>query len=452
LQAIHPATRPLPRRNTIEITIMKSNRCISESIAMTVTIVLSITLLAGGCARQTSTKGEGIRPVKTLVVARGEAAQVRTFPGKVEASQKVELAFQVSGLLDHLPVKEGQKVAKGEIVAQLRQDEFEARLKALRGQLDQARAGLRALRAGERPEQQLRLEAQLRAANAKLANARAEFNRAAMLVQSRALSRADFEVAEATYRVAQEEHEAARQMLEKGTMAREEDIEAKEAEVRGLEGRVVEAKTQLADCTLRAPYDGVIARRFVEEKQSIRAKEPVVKFQDVDEIFVALDVPETLMAADLARADIDQILAEFSGAPGLQFPVQIKEVAQTADPVTQTFKVRAGMQAPPDVRLLPGMTATVTLTYHRAGILGNRILIPISSVYKDATGAQIVWIIGTDQSVARRPVKIGEAIGGNIEIADGLQPGDRIAVAGVPYLREGMKVRDLGDALGGGLP
>ena len=47
-------------------------------------------------------------------------------------------------------------------------------------------------------------------------------------------------------------------------------------------------------------------------------------------------------------------------------------------------------------------------------------------------------------------MKLGEATGGQIEIADGLQPGDRIAVAGVTFLREGMKVRDLGDALGGG--
>ena len=66
------------------------------------------------------------------------------------------------------------------------------------------------------------------------------------------------------YRVAQEDHKAALQMLEMGTIGREEDIEAREAEVRALEGRVVEANIQLNDTTLRAPYDGVIARRFVE--------------------------------------------------------------------------------------------------------------------------------------------------------------------------------------------
>jgi RND family efflux transporter MFP subunit len=392
-----------------------------------------------------------VRPVKTAVVTAGEEPHVRSFPGKVEASKKVELAFQVPGLLVKLPVKEGQKVAKGAVIAELRQDEFRARLKALQGQLDQARAALRALQAGERVEQRLRLEAQVRAAEAKLANARAEFDRTARLVQSGAVAREEHERAETAYRVAQEEHKAARQTLEKGTIAREEDIEAQEAAVRGLEGRVVEANLQLADSTLHAPYDGVIAQRFVEQNQNVTAKQPVVKFQDVDEIDVIVDVPETVMAG-IRAADIVQIQAEFSGAPGLQFPVHVKEVAQRADPTTQTFQVRVAMKAPPEVTILPGMSATVTLTYRRASILGNRILVPVAAIFKDSSGEQVAWVLGPEQTVSRRPVKLGEATGGRLEIVDGLRPGDRIAVAGVTHLRDGMKVRDLGDALGGNPP
>ena len=238
----------------------------------------------------------------------------------------------------------------------------------------------------------------------------------------------------------------------KGPIAREEDIQAKEAEVSGLEGQVVEANLQLEDSTLRAPYDGVIAQRFVEQNQNIRANERVVMFQDVDEIDIAVDVPEAVMAADLRSADIVQMLASFNGAPGLQFPVHIKEIAQRADPITQTFTVRVGMKAPSGVNLLPGMTATVTLTYRRASILGGRILVPISAVFKDEYGGEVAWVIGPDGNVERRPVKTGSATGDSIEIVEGLQPGDRIAVAGVQFLREGMKVRDLGDALEGNRP
>jgi multidrug efflux pump subunit AcrA (membrane-fusion protein) len=268
----------------------------------------------------------------------------------------------VPGLLVKFPIKEGDKVKKGDLIGQLRQDEFQARLTALQGELDRARAGLKALRAGERPEERLRREAQVRAAQATLANARTEYNRERRLLTNRATSRESYERSRTALRVAEQEYEAARQVLEKGAMAREEDIQGKEAAVRGLEGRVVEAKLQLDDCTLRAPFDGVIARRFVEQNQTVQAKQPVVKFQDVDEVRVAVDVPEAVMVGELRRSDVVGLAAEFSGAPGLTFPVEIKEVAQKADPTTQTFAVRVGMKSPPDLNLLPGMTARVTLT------------------------------------------------------------------------------------------
>jgi multidrug efflux pump subunit AcrA (membrane-fusion protein) len=77
------------------------------------------------------------------------------------------------------------------------------------------------------------------------------------------------------------------------------------------------------------------------------------------------------------------------------------------------------------------------------------LLVPISAVSKEASsGEQIAWLIGDDFIIKRRPVKIGQASGGQVEIVEGLQPGERIAVAGVSFLRDGMKVRDLGNALG----
>jgi RND family efflux transporter MFP subunit len=422
----------------------------AETLARATSLVLLA--LAAGCSKQAPPAAELVRPVKTLVVSAGGDSAVRTFPGKVEASKQVELTFQVPGLLVSLPVREGQKVVRNEVIAQLRQEDFEARLAALRGQLDRARADLQASRAGVRPEERQRLEAQVRSAEASLVNARTEYGRATQLLRSRTISRVEFDRAETTYRVAQENLEAARQTLDQSAVGREEDILAREAEVRGLEGRAVEASLQLADSTLRAPYDGVIAQRFVEQGQNVRAKQPVVKFQDVAEIEIAVDVPENVMAADLASADILQLVAEFSAAPGQRFPVHIKEVAQRADPVTQTFTIRVAMLVPEGINLLPGMTATVAMTYRRAGILGGRIFVPVSAILQDGTGEPVAWVIGQDQAAARRVVKTGEAAGGRVEIVDGLQPGDRIATAGVTFLREGMKVRDLGDALGGSQP
>jgi multidrug efflux pump subunit AcrA (membrane-fusion protein) len=106
------------------------------------------------------------------------------------------------------------------------------------------------------------------------------------------------------------------------------------------------------------------------------------------------------------------------------------------------------MKVPEGLNLLPGMTASVTMTCRRADILGGKILVPVSAIFEKVPGQSAVCVLGPDQAVLGRPVKTGGVTGGRIEIVDGLQPGDRIAIAGVTVLREGMKVRDLGDALG----
>jgi RND family efflux transporter MFP subunit len=412
---------------------------------------LALVALAAGCSKPAENAAEPVRPVRTMIVAAGGDSATRTFPGRVEAARQVELTFQVPGLLISLPVREGQRVVAGEIIAQLRQDEFRARLEDLQGQLARARAALQALQAGARPEERMRLEAQLRSADATLANARTDLDRANRLLASQTISRLEFDRAATAFRVAEEDRAAARSTLDAALTGREEDIVGQESEVRALEARVVEAAVQMEDSTLRAPYEGVIAQRFVEQGQSVRAKQPVVRFQDVQEIEITVDVPESVMAAALDTADIVSLEASFSAAPGRRFAANLREIAQRADPVTQTFAVRVAMLSPEDVNLLPGMTGTVMLTYRRSEALGRQIVVPVSAVARDTSGSQSVWTIADGRATAR-PVVLGAISGDSVEITDGLQPGDVIAVAGVSSLREGMPVRELGDALGGRQP
>lgn len=408
---------------------------------------LLIVCFTAGCSRQNPAQTEEVRPVKTMVVGAGDTSYVRYFPGRVEAAKAVDLAFQVPGLVTKLPVKEGQRVARGQVISQLRQDEFRARNQAARGQLDQGQAVLDALQLGERSEEQLRREAQLRAADAKLANARTEFERYSRLLPSGAVSNSDYQLFQTQYRVAEEDRKAAQQLVEKGTAARQEEIRAQQGQVHSLESRLEETKVQLGDSTLRAPFSGVVAQRLIDEGEAVTANKPIVKFQNTEEIDIVVDVPEAVMAAGFRQANIERMVAEFSHAPGQQFPVRVKELAQVADPATQTFQVRFGMKARLRTMTLPGMTATVAVTYRRPPTAQNRAFVPISAVTKQGTGRQVVWVLGPDGTVRCRAVAMGEVKDGQVEIVDGLRPGQRIAVAGAAYLRDGMKVRDLGDAL-----
>jgi len=210
-----------------------------------------------------------------------------------------------------------------------------------------------------------------------------------------------------------------------------------------------EASVQFRDSTLRAPYNGIIAQRLVNEGQPIAPNTPVVKFQDDDEIDIVMDVPEKFMANEIRRAGSLSMVAQISGAPGQEFPVEMKEATQVADPKTQTFRVRVAMKKRPGFTALPGMTAIVNVTYWPANVSSSRILVPVSAVTKLETEKQAVWIVGPNQTVSPSPVELGSVTDGEIEILKGLQPGDRIVVAGVWSLRPGMKVSDLGDVLGG---
>jgi RND family efflux transporter MFP subunit len=386
-----------------------------------------------------------------MVIGKGGATYVRFFPGRVEAAKAADLAFQVPGLVVRLPVKEGQRVGRGQMISQIRPAEYQARREAAQGQVDQGLAVLKGLQQGERSEEQLRREAQLRAADAKLANTRTEFDRYARLLPTGAVSTAEYELAQTSYRVAEEDRKAALQLVEKGTAARQEEIEAQQGQVRSLEGRLEEAKVQLDDTTLRAPYNGIIARRLIDEGEAVTVSKPVVRFQNTEEIDIVVDVPEAVMAAGFRQANIAGMAAEFSHAPGVQFPVRLKEMSQAADSATQTFQVRFSMKAPRKTTVLPGMTATVAVTYRQPRTRDNRTFVPISAVTRQDNGHQVVWVLGADATVRRRAVKMGEVKDGEVEIVRGLRPGERIAVAGATYLRDGMRVRDLGDALGGGL-
>ena len=178
--------------------------------------LLLLSAIGVGCGGNEPPREQPARPVKTMIIAAGDETHTRSFPGKVNAARKAELAFQVSGLLERLPVKEGQRVARGEVIAELRLDEFQARLKALQAKLDQARAALRGLQAGERPEQQRRLETQVRAARARLENTQIEYERNSYLLKLGGASQRDVDRSKAQYAVAQEDHKAAQEAARKG--------------------------------------------------------------------------------------------------------------------------------------------------------------------------------------------------------------------------------------------
>ena len=107
-------------------------------------LIVALAFFLSSCGKKEEEKvtEEVARPVKTMTVTSAGEALRRTFPGRVRAAQRVDLAFQVDGPLIELPVDEGQEVKKGSLVARIDPKDFQVNLRNAEGQLGKAEAAL----------------------------------------------------------------------------------------------------------------------------------------------------------------------------------------------------------------------------------------------------------------------------------------------------------------------
>jgi len=222
-----------------------------------------------------------------------------------------------------------------------------------------------------------------------------------------------------------------------------QDLEIKERDLNVAEANMLIARKAFQDTVLKAPFAGVVAKKYVENFQSVLAKEEIARIQNNEEIEVVIYAPERDMAI-MQSAELKQATGVFDAFPGREFTLTFQEAETEADAITQTFKIKFILPRPEGINLLPGMSTHVTLQFTpKAGqVSGSSFLIPSAAVMPDATGRSHVWVVSpTDSTVHKREVEVGEVAGtGEIQVLSGLKAGETIAVAAIRHLREGMKI------------
>ncbi|MCF4115083.1 MULTISPECIES: efflux RND transporter periplasmic adaptor subunit [Dethiosulfovibrio] len=382
-------------------------------------------------------KPMAVRPVKSEVLRPINGESVRSVPGRVRASKRVDMAFRVSGPLVELPAREGDRVSKGDLLARIDPRDFRLALEQARGALSQARANLDAMKKGARNEDLRSLEAQVASAQARAEEAEAQFRRFERLYQAKVISQSEYDRYRTAKDVAESSLAAARQELRKARKgARDEDIRAMESGIKSLEAREKTAAAALADTELRAPFDGVVSSRMVENYQFVTARQPVIGLQSTSSVEIVADVPES--AARLDPEDLD-VWASFNFLPGRDFLLKLVEFSSAPDRETQTYRATFSMDIPEGVRLLPGMAVQVSARINR---LGSEPVyhIPIEALLSDDRGPG-VWILGEKMRAHWTSVEVVGLGDGKVDVSGELTSGDRVVTAGVHSIREGQVVR-----------
>ena len=193
------------------------------------------------------------------------------------------------------------------------------------------------------------------------------------------------------------------------------------------------ARKNLNDAVLRAPEDGVIARRSVEPGSTVGPGVPALVLVQTRTVRAIAPVPE----AQIARVRVGQPARVAVAALGREFTGKVYEIGVVADPLTRTYPVKISL-GNSDGALRVGMVVDASLPLPGDG---PGLSVPREAVRIDEHGSPCVFVVGADQKLQRRRVDLAGFSGERIALHAGVNEGERVVVSGTPLLADGAAVR-----------
>ena len=341
-------------------------------------------------------QGGGPVPV-TVVTLKPETVTLRReLPGRSTAFLVAEVRPQVDGIVLKRLFTEGGLVKQGQPLYQIDDATYRADLNSARANVVRAQATLESA-----------------SLNAK---------RSAQLIQVDAVSQQDNENAAAALRQAQ-------------------------AELKAAQAEAARAETILNYARITSPIDGRIGKSSVTQGALVTANqaEPLATVQQLDPVYVDL----TQSSAEWLQLRKQLAGGRMSGASDLPVTILLEDGTEyskpgklafsevSVDPTTGSFALRVVVPNP-DHDLLPGMYVRAVVG---TGIRKNALLVPQLGVQRDPTGGTTSRVVGADDKVAVREVRVSQTVGDKWLVEDGLVAGDRVVVEGLQKIRPGAPVQ-----------
>ncbi len=355
---------------------------------------LTLTAFAAG-------KGDDAPLVKVDTVRSAPSNQRFPVIGSLIARQIGEVAARTSGPVATINVDVGDRVEKDQVIAVLVNDTHYWQRELRKAQALEAKAALKT-------------------AKAQIKFKRQELKRLEKLQRSAAFSQARFE--DKRQEVVQAESAAA---------------QAKAA-VLSAEANLKLAEIDLYVTEIRAPYGGVVTKRYTEVGAFVALGDPVVSLIDNEHLEIEAEVPAERISGLLPGTVVPFTVSENGVLGGKALRATVRAVVPQENPQSRTRVVRFT----PDLQTLPensasGQSVTLSIPVGKAR--------DVLSVHKDALlvrkGRKVVFILGPDMTVELRKVTLGETVGDRFEVLEGLRAGDVAVVRGNERLRPGETVR-----------
>jgi membrane fusion protein (multidrug efflux system) len=354
-------------------------------------------LVVSGCGRDAAPPAPpAVTNVTTVTVAARDVAVIPEFVAQTQSSQSVNIQARVSGFLDKRVYVEGSVVKTGQTLFLMDPKPFQA-------QVDGAQAALS------------RQQAAYDVASANL-------KRVQPLVEQNALSQKDLDDAKGQYEQAGAAVEQAKSQLE-------------------------EAKLNLSYTTITSPVDGISSNAAVADGTYVSAQNSQLTTVAVlSPMWVNFSVSENEMArirreqqsGQLKLPQAQAFEAEIVMVDGSLFPFtgRITFTDPSFNQQTGTFLVRISVPNPQGL-LRPNQFVRVRI---KGATRPNAILVPQRAVQQGARG-HFVWIVDKESKAQSRPVEVGDWVGDDWVISQGLAPGDEVIVEGTLRLQPGSPVK-----------
>lgn len=204
------------------------------------------------------------------------------------------------------------------------------------------------------------------------------------------------------------------------------------AQVSQAEAALAQAKKQLSNSRVTAPFEGIVEERFVELGEQVNPGQPIVRVTNTRAMTVKAGIPERYAAEIEKGASIDVAFNAYGLEPR---EARLTFVGRTINAQNRTFTVEAELDNP-DGKLKPEMVARLLVT--RAE-LKDALTLPLAAVVRDE-GGEAVFVVDRAEGgprAARQRVKTGASSKARVVILEGLSPGDEVVVAGQSNLTRG---------------